>query len=351
MRFTLYLGLASTFIAYRPAYSLLELRPPFYSPFASYFYSLTCIPSGILTNLSVPPIIHQIKTPSGGPCNCMATEHDFLLNCQHCGRLICVLESTEICYACGSDPRTEPPEDNPVATFFSEPQISKANATTQITTQAEQNRAALQKALSQRDELLHRQATQESQLMVHDEQRDFYDNSIWMTPQDRVVVERERAAEEAREAAAHDHSSYQVHIDWMRKNISVSANIRSSLSNNLPSVPKDDVSDTHVRSMREQAAERAMQRLAIQSNLDVRDERTDFENLREHVHTSTNSEFVKSQSRENHPKAGYVDPFLKNSSAAEIRNTKQKMEELRRRRKVHYDPSMNIEGSERVDIP
>ena len=210
--------------------------------------------------------ITTIEAPSeaAGPCGCMASEHEFLLNCQHCGRLICVQESRDVCYACGSDPKTMPAKNNPVATFFGPNELANSVKNNNKETDGSQtsDSDALRAAIERRDRILQQQALGDSQLKVIDEQHDYYDTSAWMTEEDHAEAEKQREAAKKAEAEANDHSTYRVHLDIMNQNIAVCSNIRSSLEGGgLPEL-KAGAIDLSLP-MAGQAAQRAMDRLTI----------------------------------------------------------------------------------------
>ncbi|KNH05937.1 hypothetical protein XU18_3099 [Perkinsela sp. CCAP 1560/4] len=275
----------------------------------------------------------------------MATEHAFLVNCLHCGRILCEKESAEVCFACGSDPRTTPGSDNPVAVFFeNETHTDSQNG---ATGDASQDTEAFERAIKNQNEMLLRQQRKDEMLKVYDEDSDYFATTAWTTAEAREACLRARMEDLKRQQARLDPSTYQIQLDLMNRTIAVCSNIQSSLGGRPPSTrePVDEVSSPEKisQTLAERAAQRALVRLELVRNM----------RIVEDVHASTDDAQLEASNEEDpHAQSVGRNPNLNTSiapryvftpeeqsapkwaSASEVRATEGKFRSLQARKKV-----------------
>ena len=233
-------------------------------------FSLLCFLVIILYDrLSLLSQSGPLKEADIAPCGCMATEHAFLVNCLHCGRILCEKESAEVCFACGSDPRTSPGRSNPVALFFEEkPQNDFVQSDTR--NESTQDAEALAQAISNQNEILLRQQRKEELLKVYDEDKDYFSSTAWTTSEEREANIRARKEHLERQQKRVDPDVYRVQLDVMNKNIAVCANLQSSLTGGLASLDMVENANSEKmfpKTLAQHAVQRALSRLELSRNI------------------------------------------------------------------------------------
>ena len=157
-------------------------------------------------------------------CECLATVHDFVCNCLHCGKILCALEGDLICSFCGKVPQ-EGLVDLP---------------------------SGFETAASRTKTLLEYQASSAKRTHVHDNAADFDvgadQYNKWLTAEERAVAvrrlqEQEREEEEAktRRVITLDLENHRVLVEKPAKVLSLST--QNNANNAEASSPNDSATE------------------------------------------------------------------------------------------------------------
>jgi hypothetical protein len=145
-------------------------------------------------------------------CGCFATQHAFKTNCMNCGRIICMQESDDACYACGMDPA--------ICLAY---EVKVAEGRIDAAAEAK-SRADYDKAIAQRDQLLRYAKERAKRTTVIDDQSGMYSNTGWVTEEERQAAKAAETEERKRVAALHRSSgAYTVHLDIVNQSVALGA--------------------------------------------------------------------------------------------------------------------------------
>ena len=147
-------------------------------------------------------------------CECAGTEHTFWLNCVNCGKLACELESSfPTCTFCHKDWNTfMPNEEDSIDIEFSKLGV--------------EGTSAHDRAIQERDRLLHYASQNEQRMSVVDDQSDYYEiharGSEWLSEEDRTIaMAKEKDRREDVAAFQKEFGTYQVHLDLLNQSVSL----------------------------------------------------------------------------------------------------------------------------------
>lgn len=145
-------------------------------------------------------------------CGCFATQHAYKANCLNCGRIICMQESDESCYACGFEPG--------VCLAY---EVKLAEGLIDAAADAK-NRADYDKAIAQRDKLMSYARERAKRTIVIDDQSGMYANTAWISQEEREASRQAETDERKRVAALHRSTgAYQVHLDIVNQSTALGA--------------------------------------------------------------------------------------------------------------------------------
>lgn len=143
-------------------------------------------------------------------CDCEARRHRLLQNCLNCGKIVCEQEGRGPCFFCGI-----PLGSQPLSAIQIKESLDKGDLA-----EFERKRLLdLQRALAQRDRLLHYEQTKAKRTTVIDDQVDYFESTSnqWLTVEERLeAARRESETLEAKEAAQKRGGAYTVELDLQR---------------------------------------------------------------------------------------------------------------------------------------
>ena len=146
-------------------------------------------------------------------CGCFGTIHKVRLNCMNCGRIVCMQESSDVCYACGLDP-----------SICIDYELKVANGVIDEAA-ADANKKKYDDAINQRDKFLQYARERTKRTTVIDDQSGVFGfQGAFVSAQERVELAAKDVEERKRIQDMHKKSgAFQVHLDIVGQNAALGA--------------------------------------------------------------------------------------------------------------------------------